>query len=160
MKSIHYRFLAAAFALVLGVALAQAQYPGEHRMGMHGDEFSDHMLAFFTDYLSLTDTQQKQIKETMTREHATMKPLMEQLHQTHQQLHQYETGTFDEPKVRALAVQQSQTEAELTVQKTRIHNELFQMLTPEQQTKMKEFLAKHEARMEHHMHDMPPAPEE
>ena len=160
MKSIHYRFLAAAFALILGVAISQAQHPGEHGWGMHGDEFSDHMLSFFTDYLNLTDAQQKQIKETMEREHATMKPLMEQLHQTHQQLRQYETGTFDEPKVRALAVQQAQTETELTVQKTRIHNELFQMLTPEQQTKMKEFIAKHEDRMGHHMHDMPPAPEQ
>ena len=164
MKSIHYRILAAAFAICLGlgVSYAYAQNHGGHAMGMHGhgDEFGEHMLEFFTDYLNLSDSQQKQIKEVMTREHAALKPLMEQVHQSHQQMHQYETGTFDEVKVRALATQQSQTMVELIVQKTRIHNELFQMLTAKQQAKMKEFIAHHESRMAEHMHDMPAPPEE
>jgi Spy/CpxP family protein refolding chaperone len=161
MNSIHFRFIAAAFALVLGVAILQAQHPGGPAMG-HGDAFGEHMMGYLTDYLNLTDVQQKQMKDTMEREHATVKPLMQQLRQSHQQLNQYVTGTYDEAKVRAIATQQAQVEAELTVQHTRIHNELFQMLTPEQQTKAKELMAKHEARMEQHkhMHDAPAAPEQ
>jgi Spy/CpxP family protein refolding chaperone len=47
------------------------------------------------------------------------------------------------------------------VQETRIHNELFQMLTPEQQTKLKEFEANQEARRQQHMNSTPvSAPQE
>ena len=48
----------------------------------------------------------------------------------------------------------------MTVQQTRIHNELFQVLTADQQAKMKEMEARHEARIERHLHDAPPAPPE
>jgi hypothetical protein len=48
--------------------------------------------------------------------------------------------------------------AELTVQQTRIHSELFQVLTTDQQAKMKEVQARHEARMQRHMHSAPEAP--
>jgi Spy/CpxP family protein refolding chaperone len=40
---------------------------------------------------------------------------------------------------------------QLKVEETRIHNELFQLLTPDQQTKMKEFEANRQARMQQHM---------
>jgi Spy/CpxP family protein refolding chaperone len=47
------------------------------------------------------------------------------------------------------------------VQRTRIHNQLFQILTPEQQSKMKELEAQHEARMQERMQRTPPtAPQE
>jgi protein CpxP len=115
------------------------------------------MMGFFADYLNLSDAQQSQMKEVMAKEHATLKPLMQQLHQSRQQLRQYEEGAYDEAKVRAAAAQQAQTLTELTVQQTRIHSELFQMLTPDQQAKMKEFEAGHEARMQKHMHEAPAA---
>ena len=83
---------------------------------------------------------------------------MQQLQQTHEQLKPYEEGTYDEVKVRALAAQQTQTVAELTVQETRIHSELFQLLTPDQQAKMKEYEANREARMQQRMQEAPPAP--
>jgi len=73
------------------------------------------------------------------------------------QLRQYAEGTYDEAKVRALATQQAQTQVELSVQKTRIHNELYQVLTADQQAKMKEFEAHREARMQKHMQDEPTA---
>jgi len=85
---------------------------------------------------------------------------LDQLHQTHQQLRQYEQGAYDEAKVRALAAQESQAQIELTVQKTRIHSELFQLLTPDQQAKMKEFEANRDARMAKHMKDAPAPPQE
>ena len=76
---------------------------------------------------------------------------MQQVHQMDQQLRQYVEGTYDEAKVQALVSQQAQTLVQVKVQETRIHNELYQLLTPDQQAKMKEFEAKHEARMEKHM---------
>lgn len=129
---------------------------------MHGHEFGmeGHLMGFFAKYLDLSDAQRAQMKTVLEKEHPTLRPLMQQLRQAHEQLKPYEEGTYDEAKVRALAVQQTQTVVELTVQETRIHNELFSLLTPAQQAKMKEFEANREARMQQHMQDAPPAPEE
>ena len=74
---------------------------------------------------------------------------------------QYVEGTYDEAKVRALAAQKSQVEVELTVAHTRVHNQMYQLLTPDQQSKLKEMEANHEARMQKHMQEAPPtAPEQ
>jgi protein CpxP len=163
MRSIRFRFVIATLAVLLGTLVASSQAQDTPPMHGHRHEFGmgGHMMGFFADYLNLTDAQQTQMKAVLQKEHGTLKPLMQQLHQTRQQLRQYEEGTFDEAKVRALAAQQSQTAVELTVQKARIHNELFQMLTPDQQAKMKEFEARHEARMQKHMsQEGAPAPAE
>jgi protein CpxP len=153
MRSIRFRFLIAAFAVLLGTVVAKSQTGDAPPMHGHGHEFGmggRHMMGFFADYLNLTDAQQTQMKAVLEKEHGTLKPLMQQVHQTRQALRQYEEGTFDEAKVRALATQEAQTNIELTVQHARIHNELFQMLTPDQQAKMKEFEARREARMQKH----------
>jgi periplasmic protein CpxP/Spy len=165
MKSIRFRFLVAALAVMLGAAIAKSQTADAPAPPpMHGHEFGmqGHMMGFFAKYLDLSDAQREQMKAVMQKERPTLKPLMQQLRQAHEQLKPYEEGTYDEVKVRALAAQQTQTVAELTVQETRIHNELFQLLTPDQQAKMKEFEANREARMQQHMHrnDSPPAPTE
>lgn len=154
MKSIRFRFLVAALAVMLGAAIAQSQTAdAPPPPSMHGHEFGTegHMMGFFAKYLDLTDAQRTQMKAVMHKEHSTMKPLMQQVHQLDQQLKQYVEGTYDEAKVQALVAQQAQTLVQLKVQETRIHNELFQLLTPDQQAKMKEFEANHEARMQQHM---------
>jgi len=167
MKSIRFRLLIATMAVLLGTALGHSQsvdattQPSMHRHG-HGYGGEDHMMEFFARHLDLTADQQTQAKAILQKEHPVMKPLFQQSHQIEQQLHQYAEGTFDEAKVRALATQKAQVEIELEVQKARIHNELFQILTPEQQTKAKEMEARHEARMQQHMHQAaaPAAPEQ
>jgi Spy/CpxP family protein refolding chaperone len=164
MKSIRFRFLVAALAVMLGAAIVKSQTadaPAPPAMHHHEFGMEGHGMGFFAKYLDLSDAQRAQMKAVLQKEHPTVKPLMQQLHQTRLQLKQYEEGAYDEAKVRAVAMQQTQTMVELTVQKTRIHNELFQLLTPDQQAKMKEFEANHEARMHKHMHDAPStAPQE
>ena len=115
----------------------------------------NHQLDFYAKYLDITDAQRTQMKEVLHKEHSTMKPVMQQVHQMDQQLRQYEEGTFDEAKVQALVAQQAQTLVQVKVQEARIHNELYQLLTPEQQTKLKEFQANREARMQKHMQSAP-----
>jgi len=168
MKSIHARLLAAALAVLIGSAIAKSQpaadAPPPPPMHDHEFGFGEHMMGFFADYLNLSDAQQAQMKAVMQKEHSPLKPLFQQMHKTRQQLRQYEEGTYDEAKVRTVAAQQAQIMVELTVAQTRIHNELFQLLTPNQQSKMKEYEANHEARMQKHMQqhqgDVPPAPPE
>jgi Spy/CpxP family protein refolding chaperone len=161
MKLIRARLLIAALAVIFASAIARSQTA--EAKPVHGHEFGghmDHMMEFFADYLNLSDAQQAQMKTILQKERPAIKPLKQQVHQTEQQLRQYELGAFDEAKVRALATQQAQTMVELTVQKTRIHNELFQVLTADQQAKMKEFEARHEARLQKHMQTAPAAPEQ
>ena len=163
MKLIRFRLLIAALAVLLGTVLAHSQTadsaappPPPPPMHDHGFGMGEHMLGFFADRLNLTDAQQAQIKAVMQKEHPVLKPLFQQSHQIELQLRQLAEGSYDEAKVRALATQKAQIEAELSVQETRIHNELFQVLTSEQQTQLKEMEATHEAHMQNHM--QPPAP--
>jgi protein CpxP len=93
------------------------------------------------------------MKAIMEKEHPAMKPMFQQERQIDQQLRQYVQGTYDEAKVRALANQKAQIEAELTVSHTRVHNQMYQLLTPDQQSKLKEMEANHEARMQKHMQE-------
>jgi Spy/CpxP family protein refolding chaperone len=164
MKSIRFRLLIAAMAVLLGSAIAKSQTladapPPMHAHG-HGYGMHAHRTGFFAKALNLTDDQKAQMKTIMQKEHPTMKPLMQQERQIDQQLRQYVEGPYDEVKVRALAAQKSQIEIELTVAHTRIHNQMYQLLTPDQQSKLKEMEANHEARMQKHMHEAPPAPSE
>ena len=161
MKSIRFRLLVAALAVMLGSAIAKSQ-TADVPPPMHGQEFGmgGHMMGFFAKYLDLSDAQKAQIKAVMQKERPTLEPLMEQLRQAHEQLKPYEEGAYDEVKVRAIVAQHTQTVEELAVQETRIHNELFQLLTPDQQAKMKEFEANREARMQQHMQSAPSAPPE
>jgi protein CpxP len=117
-------------------------------------------MGFWAKALNLTDDQKAQMKALLQKERPTVKPLMTQLHQMDQQLKQYEEGTYDEAKVQGLVSQQAQTLVQLRVQESRIHNELFQLLTPDQQSKLKELEANHEARMQQHMQNAPAASEE
>lgn len=167
MKSIRLRLLIAAVAVLLGSALMKAQSSDDaappppmhgHEFGMHGG----HMMGFFSKKLNLTDEQKTQMHSIMQKEHPTMKPLFQQEHQIDLQLRQYVQGTYDEAKVRALATQKAQVEVELTVAQTRVHNELYQILTADQQAHLKQMQANHQARMQEHMqqHEHPAPPEQ
>jgi periplasmic protein CpxP/Spy len=161
MKSILSRLLIAAAALFLGTMLAQSQTADDtpppppvhahHDFGMRGP-----MMGFYAAKLDLTDAQKAQMKTIMQKEGPAMKPLFQQSRQIDQQLRQYAEGTDDEAKVQALASQKSQVEAQLAVAHTRIHSEMFQVLTPEQQTKMKEMEANRAVRMQARGHQAPP----
>ncbi len=161
MKAIRNRLLVAVIALLFGTAIAKSQTAdAPPPPPMHGHEFGmgGPMMGFFAKQLNLTEDQKAQMKSVMEKEHPTMKPLMQQQRLIDQQLRQYVEGMFDQAKVQALATQKAQVQAQITVQETRIHNELYQLLTPDQQTQLKQIEAKHEARMQQHMNEAPPPP--
>ena len=164
MKSIRFRLLIAAAAVLLGTTIANSQTvtadappPPAHHHGMHG-----HFMRadFFPRALNLTDDQKTQMKAIMEKERPTMKPLFQQERQIDQQLRQFSEGAYDETKVRALATQKSQLEVEMTVAHTRLHNEMYQLLTTDQRTQLQQIEASHQARMQEHTHEAPPAPEQ
>lgn len=159
MKPFRFRLLIAALAVLLASAVANSQTTTDappprpmhaHQMGLGGP-----MMGFFAKQLNLTDDQQAQMKTIMEKNHTAMKPLMQQSHQIDEQLRQYVMGSYDDGAVQKLATQKAQIEAQLTVAQTRVHNQLFQLLTPDQQTKAKQIVADHEARMQQRMNGQP-----
>ena len=155
MKSIRFRLLIAAIAVLLGTAIAKSQTAEDtpppppmhgHHMGMEGP-----MGHFFAAKLNLTDDQKAQAKAIWQKEAPAMKPLMQQERQLDQQLRQYVEGTFDQAKVQAIATQKAQLDAQMTVERTRVHNEMYQILTADQKAQLKQMEADHEARMQQRM---------
>ena len=163
MKSFRFRLLIATLAVLLGSAIAKSQTAADtppppmhgHGFGMNGQG-----MGFFAKQLNLTDDQQAQMKDIVEKSHTSMKPLMQQSHQIDQQLRQYVMGDYDDGQVQKLASQKAQIEAQLTVAQTKVHNQLFQLLTPDQQAKAKQMVAQHEARMHSHMNQPPPPSEQ
>ena len=156
MKFTRNTLIVAALALTLAAAVAVSQTvahgPHMHGMGM-GPGSEEHMLTFMTDYLDLTDAQQAQVKDILAKEKPAMQPYMDQIRQAHQQLMQLETGAkwdaTTEANVRTLAAQHTQAATELLVQRARLHNDIFQILTPEQKAKAIKLMNRHMQHMNH-----------
>ena len=148
--------LSVGLALTLLAAVAVAQ--GWHRAHMReGGMFGEHALNFFADYLNLTDAQQAQVKQIFAKEKPTLQPLWEQEHQSHRAMLQLITsGNFDEAKAQTIAQQAGQTHTQLMVEHARVASEAYQVLTPDQKTKLNEFLAKRQQRFEEHMRERNP----
>ena len=152
-------------ALILVVSLAgTVAFPqtGVSSRGQAGGmDLGARMLGFRADYLDLTDAQQARINDILAKEKPTVEPLIRQLALGHQQIEQLEqASSFDETKARTLATQQSQTMAELMVQKARIKSELMQVLTTEQKAKMAQFQARQQARLQKRLEQVQTGPTE
>lgn len=109
------------------------------------------MDHFLFAKLNLTDDQKAQAKAIMQKERPLMKPLFQQDRQIDLQIRQYVEGTYDEGKVQALATQKAQVQQQMTIQHSRTHNEIYQLLTADQKTQLKELEAQHEQRMQERM---------
>jgi Spy/CpxP family protein refolding chaperone len=161
MKTIRFRLLIAAMAVLLVTGIGKSQTASDTQpTRWQGPEFGMGRMGFFARQLNLTDEQKTQMKAIVQKEHLAMKPLLEQQRQIDLQLRQNVEGTYDAAKVQALAAQKAQIQAQLTVAETRMHSELYQLLTPDQQSQLKEMEANREARMQQHMQDAPPTPPE
>ncbi|HET7208965.1 MAG TPA: Spy/CpxP family protein refolding chaperone [Terriglobales bacterium] len=146
--------VAAVLLVAAGIAVSQTGF-GEHGMHHGGFGFEGKMLRMMTHALNLTDAQQAQVKQIIAAEKPNLLPLIQQTTQGRQQIMQQVTsGNFDEAKVRSLAIQQSQTQTELTVERAKIESQIFNILTPDQKTKAVELLQRHEQRMQQHFQNM------
>lgn len=142
-------------ALTLGVALESfAQQPGG--APPPPPPFFGGRMA---QDLGLSDAQQAQIKSVLDAERATIDPLMKQLGDLHQQMEALTAdGSFDEAKVRDLATQQAQVQANLTVEHERIKSKIYNLLTADQRTKLQQFHANHQGHPGHGGRMPPPPP--
>ncbi len=86
--------------------------------------------------LGLSDSQRQEIEAVMTTQQENIAPLLEKIAAGRQQL--WEAGRsseLDEAKVTALADEQAKLMSEMMVSRIREKNQIFAILTPEQQAK-------------------------
>jgi protein CpxP len=122
-------WISTAIVVALGVSLAAAEGMRHHR----GHGFLSGRMA---QALNLTADQQAQIKSLMQAEKPKMQPLMGQLRSDEQQIREATQATpFDEAKVSALAANEAQARAQITVERARMQSQIYRLLTPEQRTK-------------------------
>lgn len=107
-------------------AVAQTQKPETPNV--------DQLLAPLANEIDLTEPQQLRIRTILSTERPTLEPLIKQLIQAQQQMHEATAnGKFDEAQVRAIAADQAQTMTELIVLKERLRARIYnEVLTPEQ----------------------------
>jgi protein CpxP len=97
------------------------------------------MTGMFFRGLDLTDAQKEQIKSINEQARTSSAPFREQLKPFRDQMRALvESGNFNESNARAIAAQQSQIEAELAVIRARTEAAVYNVLTPEQKTKLAE----------------------
>ncbi len=153
-KSSFFKFYVLTVALILPLSFAQAQDSQSiaPHGPMHENTMGGHEFRFLSSYLNLTDDQKTQIKQLLVNEKSSMEPLMQQEHQGHLQMTQLvQSGSFDETKAQTIAASLSQTTAQSMVQRAKVDAEIFQLLTPEQKTKMTQLTAEREQRFAQHI---------
>jgi Spy/CpxP family protein refolding chaperone len=89
--------------------------------------------------LNLTDAQREQVKQIVDSRQQEVRAIGERAMAAREALHAATTSpSFDEGLIRAKAAEVASIEADMAVSRARIFADVFQLLTPEQQAKVKE----------------------
>jgi len=92
-------------------------------------------LAGIVDELGLTDSQRQQVEAIMTAQHEQNAPLRERIIAGKKQLWEASRGSsVDEAAIADLAAEQGKLMSEMMVSRIHCKNQIFAVLTPEQQT--------------------------
>jgi len=153
MKTKFWSVAVALLALVMcGATAIYAQQADEGGAAAWGGHHRGHM-GYLAKQLNLTDAQKQQIKTIMEANRTTTRPLMQQMLQNRQaMLTATAGGAFDQAKLTALANQQAQIMAQLSVQKASIHSQIYnQVLTQEQKAKADQMRQNQLARINAHL---------
>jgi len=159
MNFARVRTLSAALVLLFAtVAGAQTAAAPPHRMhgGPGGAMFDGGMFPLFSKYLDLTEEQHAQIKQIFHSAKPALRPLMQQELQSHHAMMQLiASGNFDQAKAQTIVTQESQIHAQIELQHAVLASQAYQLLTPDQKTKLNDLMAKREQRFEQHMQEAP-----
>lgn len=89
--------------------------------------------------LGLSDQQRGQVRSIMDGHRDDQQAIGDRLRQAHDALeHAVQAGTFDEGAVRQAAMTLGEVETDAAVLRARIFSEVFQILTPEQQSQLRD----------------------
>ena len=102
---------------------------------------------FALGQLDLSDAQKQQVRDITQRHRQAMQPVMQRLQQAMMaERAAVEAVPVNEAAVRAAAQDVASTQADLTVDRARLHSDIYSILTVEQQTKAKQLEAQAQAR--------------
>ena len=87
--------------------------------------------------LDLTSDQRDRVRQVMDSHRDEQRALGDRAMKAHDALQEAVTSTFDEGAVRARAADVAAVEAGMAVAQARVFGEVYQLLTPEQQEKLK-----------------------
>ena len=138
MKKLATAFIAIALVAIGTIFVFAQKTDGDKKHFKRG--FGHHRGGFgrLAKQLNLTDAQKAQMKEIRTASKAKTQPLRESMKSIRQQIAAATVdGSFNEAQVQALAVQQANIMAQLTVEKQRVKSQTYAILTPEQQIQAK-----------------------
>jgi protein CpxP len=101
--------------------------------------------------LDLSDAQRDQVRTVMQSHEAAFKEIGDRSRQAHEALNAAITAdALDESAIRARAADLAAVEADAAVLRARVHQEVFSLLTAEQQTKAKALQAEAQKKMKEH----------
>lgn len=131
-----------------GAAFAQSGHHGKgnngNSQGRNGQGMSqeqhqermDNRLEKMAVVLDLTDSQKKQIESLMNEKWENRQTMRTQMQASQKELREYRQGNeFNESEFRAKAQKQADLKTEMMVQHAKTKQQLFAVLTPEQQQK-------------------------
>ena len=123
---------------------------GGRRAGFHGPRGMRGMRGMAglpLRGLDLTDAQRQQVRSIVEARQGDFKAIGERLRVAQRAQHEAVTRVpVDENEVRARVNELAAVQADAAVLRARIHEQVYQVLTPEQQTKAKELQAEREKR--------------
>jgi periplasmic protein CpxP/Spy len=97
--------------------------------------------------LDLTEAQREQVRGIMTARQDDFKAIRDRLRAAHEARHQAITRVpVDENEIRARVSEASAVEADFAILRARIHEQVYQVLTPEQQSKARSLAADRQKR--------------
>ncbi len=106
-------------------------------------------LRMLAGRLGLSDEQKTQVKSILESHRADFKALADRAFQAHQALNAaVRADTVDEGAIRSASAAVAAVEADMAVARARTRAEVFQVLTPDQQTQAKQLQARREQRMD------------
>jgi Spy/CpxP family protein refolding chaperone len=99
--------------------------------------------------LELTEDQRSRVRQITESHRDEQRAIGDRARKAHEALREVtESPTFDESAVRARAADVASVEADMAVARARLYNEVYQILTPEQQTTLKTLQAERGQRQE------------
>ena len=117
--------------------------------------------GFALGQLDLSDAQKQQVRDIMQRDREQMRSTMQRLDQAMQaQRAAINQVPVNEQAVRAAAAQVATVQADLAVAQARVHADIWNILTPEQQTKAKEIEQQAQARARERQQRAPRQPKQ
>jgi Spy/CpxP family protein refolding chaperone len=122
--------------------------PGMGRRGGPGGPGGGGLAPMMLERLDLTADQRDRVRQIMDSHRDEQRALGDRAQQAHQALQEAVTTTFNESAIRARSADVAAVDADMAVAQARIYGEVLQILTADQQEKLKKLQADMKQRQE------------